>query len=77
MEQILGLVLVQQCFQTFKALVGWVFVIAHTPDGCMGHNHIHTAAAPQRKPQLPDPAVHFLFRILMLPRMILPAATQA
>jgi hypothetical protein len=76
-EEILGLVLVQQFHESLKTPMGGVAVIAKTVGRCVGHHNIHTLGTPQGEAELADPAAHFLLGVLMGAGMVPAAAAKA
>ena len=73
-EQILGMVLVQQFPQGGKTHVRTVFTVAQPFRRAVGHYDIHTAAAPQLEAQFADALAHLFFGVLEFAVPILAAA---
>ena len=77
MEQILGLIFIQQLQQGLKAPMGPVQPIPHAVGRRMGDHNIHTTRPPERKAQAADAAAHLSFGVLIRTGMIAAAAAQA
>ena len=63
MEHVLGMILIHQGIEAFKALVGQIIQIAIALCRGMRHQDIETVPKGDGRPHLTDPAFHFFFRI--------------
>ena len=76
-EQIFGVILVQQLDESLETLVSRVGVVAQSFRRGMGHHDVHTAQLPQGVAQEADPAAHLGFGVLVGAFVIPAAATQS
>ena len=77
MQQIFGMVLVDEFQERFKATVGSIIPVAYTQGCCVGQHNIHTAHHLDGSFHLLDPFLHLPFGVLMLSPAIGLTATQA
>lgn len=75
-DEITGLVAVQQVAEGLKAPVGQVFAIVDIPGRRMGKENINTAMAKKRERSLFCPALHFLFFVLVLAVVVIHGAAK-
>ena len=75
-EEIFGLIFVDQIHKGLKAPVANVVVIAHSNGGGMGDHNIHTLMPPELKTQLSDSLAHFLIGVLVVTGAVPPAAAK-
>ena len=76
MEQVLGMVAVDQLQKGGKSLMSGILGVPHSHGGCVGHHHIHTAGLPDLALQPQDPAAHLGLGVLEVPGAVFAAAPQ-
>ena len=76
-DEITGLVAVQQVAEGLKAPVGQVFAIVDIPGRRMGKENINTAMAKKRERSLFCPALHFLLLVLVFSVVVIHGAAKA
>lgn len=76
-DEIAGLVTVQQVAESLKTPVGKIFAIVNVPGRRMGQQDIDTAMAKERERSLFGPAVHFLLFILVLSVIVIHGAAKS
>lgn len=76
-DEITGLVAVQQVAEGLKAPVGQVFPVVDIPGRRMGKENINTAMAKKRERSLFCPALHFLLLVLVFSVVVIHGAAKA